>query len=186
MSKNLEEKTVKKEQIFKGKVVELEVQDVLLPNGNESKREIIYHPGAVAVIAFTKEEKLILVKQFRKALDKVIAEIPAGKLEKGEDPLECAKRELEEETGIVAHSWTKLHSFYTSPGFANEIVHVYLAKDLNKGTINLDEDEFVEKIEVTKEEAEKLIENEVIHDAKTLYAVQYWQLMKGKVEKDNV
>ncbi|MCR6110569.1 NUDIX hydrolase [Bacillus sp. A301a_S52] len=185
MTKHLEEKTIKKEQIFKGKIVELEIQDVLLPNGKESKREVIHHPGAVAIIAFTEDEKLILVKQFRKALDKVIAEIPAGKLEKGEDPLECAKRELEEETGIVANSWTKLHSFYTSPGFADELIYVYLAKDLKQGKFNLDEDEFVEKIEVSKKEAEELVENELIHDAKTLYAVQYWQLMKVGTEKDN-
>lgn len=180
MSDHLVEKTISTKSIFKGKIIDLEVQDVLLPNGKESKREVIHHPGAVAVVAFTKEEKLILVKQYRIALKKAIAEIPAGKLEIGEDPLPCAKRELEEETGVKAKTWTKLHSFYTSPGFADEIVHVYLAEDLQDGELNMDEDEFVERIDVTMEEANQMILSEEIHDAKTIYAVQYWQLRQAQ------
>jgi len=180
MSDHLIEKTIRTKPIFKGKIIELEVQDVQLPNGKESKREIIHHPGAVAVVTFTEEGKLILVKQFRKALEKVIAEIPAGKLEFGEDPLECAKRELEEETGVKAKTWKKLHSFYTSPGFANEIVHVFLAEDLEVGDVHLDEDEFVERIDVTMEEANQMVLSEEIHDAKTIYAIQYWQLKLAK------
>ncbi|MGJ9382444.1 NUDIX hydrolase [Salipaludibacillus sp. CF4.18] len=176
MSEKLNETTIRTTPIFQGKIIDLEVQDVTLPNGKESKREVVHHPGAVAVIAFTPENKLILVRQFRKPLEKVLAEIPAGKLEKGEDPLECAKRELEEETGVQAENWTKLHSFYTSPGFADELVHVYLAEGLGEGMVNMDEDEFVERIDVTLEEAEALIESEEIHDAKTIYAVQYWKL----------
>ncbi|RKL67666.1 ADP-ribose pyrophosphatase [Salipaludibacillus neizhouensis] len=176
MSEKLYETTIRTTPIFQGKIIDLEVQDVTLPNGKESKREVVHHPGAVAVIALTPENKLILVRQFRKPLEKVLAEIPAGKLEKGEDPLECAKRELEEETGVQAENWTKLHSFYTSPGFADELVHVYLAEGLGEGMVNMDEDEFVERIDVTLEEAEALIESEEIHDAKTIYAVQYWKL----------
>ena len=183
MSDHLFEKTIRTKPIFKGKIIELEVQDVQLPNGEESKREIINHPGAVAVVTFTQEGKLILVKQFRKALEKAIAEIPAGKLEVGEDPLECAKRELEEETGVMAKTWTKLHSFYTSPGFANEIVHVYLAEDLEIGQLNMDEDEFVERIDVTMDEANQMILSEEIHDAKTIYAIQYWQLRQAQEAK---
>ncbi|PYZ94427.1 ADP-ribose pyrophosphatase [Salipaludibacillus keqinensis] len=176
MNKKFEEKTTRKKSIFKGKIIDLDVHEVLLPNGKESKREIIEHPGAVAIITFTPEGKLILVKQYRKALEKAIAEIPAGKLEKGEDPLECAKRELEEETGVKARDWSKLNSFYTSPGFANEIVHVYLAEGLEVGIENTDEDEFVERVDVTLEEANQMILTGEIHDAKTIYAVQYWQL----------
>ncbi|WP_280768314.1 NUDIX hydrolase [Salipaludibacillus daqingensis] len=176
MNDHLKETTIRTKSIFKGKIIDLEVQDVQLPNGEESKREIIHHPGAVAVISFTNEGKLILVKQYRKALEKAIAEIPAGKLESGEDPLECAKRELEEETGVKAKNWSKLHSFYTSPGFANEIVYVYLAEDLHTGNVNMDEDEFVERVDVTLEEANQMILSEEIHDAKTIYAIQYWQL----------
>lgn len=174
------EKTIGKQQIFKGRVVELSVHEVLLPNGKTSTREVVNHPGAVAIIALTDENKLVLVKQFRKPLEKTIAEIPAGKLEKGEDPLLCAKRELEEETGYVAKSWKKLGSFYTSPGFADELLHIFLAKELAKGVKNTDEDEFVERLEVTLAEAMELVEKEIIHDAKTVVAVQYLQLMNVK------
>lgn len=171
------EKTIHKKEIFKGKIVQLSVHDVELPNGKTSKREIVNHPGAVGILAITDDEKLVLVKQFRKPLEKTIAEIPAGKLEEGEDPLLCAKRELEEETGYIANSWKKITSFYTSPGFANEIIHIFFAKDLTQGTKNTDEDEFVERMEVSLEEAIELMEKEVIHDAKTMFAVQYLQLM---------
>ncbi len=176
LMKNLNEETIKKESIFTGRIIDLSVHEVKRPDGKTSKREVVNHPGAVAIIAFTKEGKLILVKQFRKALEKVIAEIPAGKLEKGEDPLECAKRELEEETGVIAKAWTPLGSFYTSPGFADECIYLYLAEGLTEGQAGTDEDEFVEQMEVTLEEALSMIDEQMIHDAKTVYAIQYWQL----------
>ncbi|MDG5787688.1 NUDIX hydrolase [Evansella sp. AB-P1] len=172
------EKTIKKDLIYKGRIIDLSLHEVTLPNGGTSKREIVNHPGAVAVIAVTEENKLILVNQYRKPLEKVIAEIPAGKLEKGEDPLECAKRELEEETGFIANKWTDLSSFYTSPGFADELIYLFLAEELSEGTENLDEDEFVECFEVTLDEAERLIKNQSIHDAKTIIALQYLLLQK--------
>ena len=130
--KSLEEKTLSTQQIFNGKVISLQVDEVELPNGKKAKRELIKHPGAVAIIAITDENKLVLVEQYRKALQRTIVEIPAGKLEKGEEPLECAKRELEEETGYECKSIELVTSFYTSPGFADEIVHVYLATGLTK------------------------------------------------------
>ena len=170
------EKTLKVTNIFKGRIIDLNVHDITLPNGKKSKREIVNHPGAVAVIAVTDDNKMILVTQYRKALEKTIAEIPAGKLEKGEESLSCAKRELEEETGITAEKWTSLGSFYTSPGFADEKLYLYLAEDLKEGIINTDEDEFVEMFEVTLSEAEELMKKEIIHDAKTVFAVQYLQL----------
>lgn len=173
------EKTIKKEIVYEGKIIDLTLHDVKLPNGETSQREIVSHPGAVAVIAVTEDKKLILVNQFRKPLEKVIAEIPAGKLEKGEDPLTCAKRELEEETGIVARKWKSIGSFYTSPGFADELIYLYLAEDLSEGNTNMDDDEFVEAFQVTIEEAVKLIHDHVIHDAKTIIAVQYLQLLKN-------
>ncbi|MBU9724042.1 MULTISPECIES: NUDIX domain-containing protein [Bacillaceae] len=177
---DLNERTIKEKSIYKGKIIDLTIHDVKLPNGKESKREIVTHPGAVAVIPVTTEGKVILVNQFRKPLEKVIAEIPAGKLEKGEDPLLCAKRELEEETGMLAENWTNVGSFYTSPGFADEIIHLYLADGLTEGKENLDEDEFVERFEVTLDEAERLIETQHIHDAKTVYAIQYLRLQQLK------
>ncbi|WP_100407062.1 NUDIX hydrolase [Bacillus solitudinis] len=173
---HLYEKTVRTTEIFSGKVIDLKVEEVELPNGKKSTREIVKHPGAVAVIPVTKEGKIVLVRQFRKALDKTIIEIPAGKLEKGEEPLECAKRELEEETGYKSESLKFIVSFYTSPGFADELIHLYFTEDLEQGTANTDEDEFLDVLEVTIEEAESLIEDQRIHDAKTVYAVQFLKM----------
>ncbi|MDO7346266.1 ADP-ribose pyrophosphatase [Bacillus stercoris] len=179
--KSLEEKTIAKEQIFAGKVIDLFVEDVELPNGKTSKREIVKHPGAVAVLAVTDEGNIILVKQFRKPLERTIVEIPAGKLEKGEEPEYTALRELEEETGYTAKKLTKITAFYTSPGFADEIVHVFLAEELSvlEEKRELDEDEFVEVMEVTLEDALKLVESREVYDAKTAYAIQYLQLKEA-------
>ncbi|MDR4226237.1 NUDIX hydrolase [Bacillus mojavensis] len=179
--KHLEEKTIAKEQIFSGKVIDLYVEDVELPNGKTSKREIVKHPGAVAVLAVTDEGKIIMVKQFRKPLERTIVEIPAGKLEKGEEPEYTALRELEEETGYTAKKLTKMTAFYTSPGFADEIVHVFLAEELAvlEEKRELDEDEFVEVMEVTLEDALKLVESREVYDAKTAYAIQYLQLKEA-------
>lgn len=178
---SLEEKTLHSEEIFSGKVISLHVQDVELPNGKQSKREIIKHPGAVAILAVTDENKIVMVEQYRKALERTIVEIPAGKLEKGEQPEVCARRELEEETGYVCENLELLTSFYTSPGFADEIVHVYLAKGLSKkeNSAALDEDEFVNLEELTLTEAMKYVEDQKIYDAKTAFAVQYLQLQEA-------
>ncbi|WP_138416830.1 NUDIX hydrolase [Aquibacillus sediminis] len=175
--KKFEEKTIGTEQIFNGRVVNLQVDDVTLPNGKTSKREIIKHPGAVAVIAITKENKIVMVEQYRKPLEKSIIEIPAGKLEKGEDPKSSAIRELEEETGYTTTNMTYLTSFYTSPGFADELLHVYITKEVKplEEKKAMDEDEFVELMEVSLEEAEQLIREERIHDVKTAYAILYLQ-----------
>jgi len=179
--KKFEEKTLSSQKIFTGKVISLQVDDVELPNGKTSKREIIKHPGAVAVIAITDDRKIVMVEQYRKAMERSLVEIPAGKLEPGEEPLKTAKRELEEETGYVCERMEHVISFYTSPGFADELVHVYVAHQLSKkeDAASLDEDEFVEVIELTLEEAQQYIEEEKIYDAKTAYAVQYLQLMEA-------
>lgn len=171
--KKFEEKTTKTTPIYDGKIVKLQVDDVTLPNGNVAKREIIKHPGAVAVIAVTDEGKLVLVEQYRKALERSIIEIPAGKLEPGEEPIVTARRELEEETGYGAQSLTYLQAFATSPGFADEIIHLFVAKDLYKieNKAELDEDEFVELLEVSLEEAGQMVADERIYDAKTAFAV---------------
>jgi ADP-ribose pyrophosphatase len=176
--KKLEEKTINSEQIYQGKIIDLQVDEVSLPNGKTSKREIIKHPGAVAVIALTKEGKIVMVEQYRKALEKSIVEIPAGKLEKGEEPKKTAERELEEETGYGCKNMKHLISFYTSPGFADELVHLYIAEDIYKmeNASGADEDEFVELLEISLEEAVQMIEEQRIYDAKTAYAVQYLQL----------
>ena len=184
MSK-LEEKTLHSEEIFSGKVISLHLQDVELPNGKQSKREIIKHPGAVAILAITDDKKVVMVEQYRKALERTIVEIPAGKLEKGEEPALCARRELEEETGYECESLELLTSFYTSPGFADEIVHVYLATGLTKkeNSAALDEDEFVNLEELTLEEAQQYVQEQKIYDAKTIFAVQYLQLQEALKNK---
>lgn len=176
--KKFEEKTIHSEPIFKGKVISLKVDDVILPNGKESKREIVNHPGAVAIIPITDEGKIILVEQYRKALERSIIEIPAGKLEQGESPELTARRELEEETGFGCHELTYVQSFATSPGFADEIIHLYVAKQLYKieEKAELDEDEFVSLMEVSLEEAEQMVREQQIFDAKTAFAVVWMKL----------
>lgn len=181
---HLNEKTISSEKIFEGKVIKLKVDEVKLPNGKTSKREIINHPGAVAVIPLTSEGKLVLVRQYRKPLERVIYEIPAGKLEKGEEPIKSAEREVEEETGYLCEGLEHITSFYTSPGFADEIVHLYFTDQLKKAENRaaMDDDEFVDTVEVTLDEALELMKEQKIYDAKTAYAVQYLQLkeaMKG-------
>lgn len=149
---DLREKTISSEKIFGGKIVNLRVDTVALPNGNTATREIVDHPGGVGVVAVDEDGYVCVVKQFRKPFDKIITEIPAGKLEYGEDPLCAAKRELEEETGYRAEEWTFLGSFYSSPGFCNEKLYLYLARELNKVGAHPDEDEFlsVEKRKLTE------------------------------------
>ncbi|PGZ99363.1 ADP-ribose pyrophosphatase [Bacillus pseudomycoides] len=177
---NLEERTIATEPIFDGRIIKVRVDEVVLPNGEKSKREIVKHPGAVAIIAITDDEKIVLVEQYRKAMEKVLVEIPAGKLEQGEKPEATAIRELEEETGYICDNMELITSFYTSPGFADEIVYVYEATGLKKkeDKADLDEDEFVELMEVSLEEALQLIKEQRIHDAKTMFAIQYLQLKK--------
>jgi ADP-ribose pyrophosphatase len=179
--KKFEEKTIKSETLYEGKIIQLQLDDVKLPNGKTSKRELIKHPGAVAVIALKDDGKIIMVEQYRKALERSIIEIPAGKLEPGEKPEKTALRELEEETGYGAKSIEPLISFYTSPGFADELVHVFLVKDLYvlENASEPDEDEFVELLEVTLEEAQQLLDDQRVYDAKTAYAIQYLQLKKA-------
>lgn len=158
-----------------GKVIDVQVDDITLPNGKMSKREIVRHPGAVGIIPVTPDNKLLCVKQYRKPLEKTLIEIPAGKLEEGEAPEVTALRELEEETGYSTNTLSYITSFYTAPGFSDEIIYLYETNDLRKLTEakELDEDEFVELIELTLEEAEQLMAKEEIHDAKTAYAILY-------------
>lgn len=175
MMKKFEEKTIHTEEIYNGKIVQLQVDDVALPNGKSAKREMIKHAGAVAVIPITKDNKIVFVEQYRKPLEKSIIEIPAGKLEEGEKPEITAIRELEEETGYTAESLSFVTSFYTSPGFADELMYIYITDELEKleTPVKGDDDEFIEVLELSLEEAKKYVEEERIHDAKTNYAILY-------------
>lgn len=179
MVDNFEEKTISRKQIFKGNIIEV-VEDVVeLPNGETSNRELVFHNGGVGILALTDENKIILVKQYRKPLEKSIWEIPAGKIERNEkDPFSVAKRELEEETAFQAKNWQKLYEFSLSPGFASEVLYLYFATQLEKVSNPLpqDEDEFIELGYFSIQEVEKMIANGEIFDAKTIIAVQYLML----------
>ncbi|HEX7056084.1 MAG TPA: NUDIX hydrolase [Bacilli bacterium] len=169
-----EEKTVKTEVVFTGKMIDLAIEHVTLPNGKPATREVVRHPGAVAVLA-VHDGKMLVVEQYRKALGRTQVEIPAGKLEPGEEPIRAARRELEEETGYRCKSLVPVHSFYTAPGFSDEIIHLYWAEDLQKGEANPDEDEFLTVSAITPAEAEMLIRDSRISDAKTLLAYYIWR-----------
>lgn len=179
-----EEKTVKRETLFSGKIIEVALDEVALPQGGTATRELVFHPGGVGIVAITPEEKMLFVRQFRKPLERVILEIPAGKIDPGEGshPEITGARELEEETGYRPQKMTKLASMYLSPGFANEMLHLYLAEGLEKveNPRAMDEDEVIEVYELTLNEALERLQTGEICDAKTIYALQYWQLAIAK------
>lgn len=179
LMRKFEEKTLTTDKIFDGKIISVQVDEVKLPDGNVSKREIVKHPGAVAVIPVTSDGKIIFVEQFRKPLDRSLIEIPAGKIELDEAPEVTAKRELEEETGYTTDTLTYVTSFFTSPGFSNEIIHIYFTDQLQKlkNEVACDEDEFIELIELTLPEAEQYMTDKLIYDAKTVYAIAHLKLL---------
>ncbi|MBX3237546.1 MAG: NUDIX hydrolase [Nitrospiraceae bacterium] len=158
--------------IYNGKVVTLNVDTVRLPNGVTIDLEVIRHPGAAAVVPLKADGTVVLIRQFRHAAGGFIYEIPAGKLHRGEDPLECAGRELEEEIGYRAGRFDLLSSIFTAPGFADEVIHVYLATELVKGVQNLDQDEVLEIVEMPLREAIGKIQDGSIRDAKTIVGLQ--------------
>ena len=141
---------------------------VCLPNGKQASREVVEHPGAVAIIPVLPDGRILLVRQFRHPVGQVLLEIPAGKLDPGESPDACAARELEEETGYRAKSLERKASVFTGPGFTNEVIHLYLAHDLFKTAVNPDEDEFLEVGAYTPEEIRRLVREGLLCDAKTI------------------
>ncbi|HDU1457453.1 TPA: NUDIX hydrolase [Staphylococcus pseudintermedius] len=170
---HFEEKTISKESIYKGKIIEVEKHKVSLPNNETAYREVVKHNGAVAICALTPDQQVILVKQYRKALEQELLEIPAGKLEPGEDRESAAMRELEEETGYKAKKLTLIGEVYGTPGFSNEKISVYFADNLVEGKVNLDEDEFIEKVLYSLDDVKKAVEARTIEDAKTFIAFQH-------------
>ncbi len=175
---DLNEKTILAEEIYKGHFITVEKVYVELPNKNKSSRDIVRHPGGVAVIAETSDNKILFVEQFRKPIDSVLLEIPAGKIEKGEDPKECAIRELEEETGYKAHSFTFLGKIAMTPGFCDEMMYFYYAKDLYDGVKGGDEDEFINLKSYTLDEIDEMIKTGVIIDSKTISGMKLMETLK--------
>ena len=158
--------------IYTGIVVKLNVDTVTLPNGLTVDLEVVRHPGAAAVVPLKDDGTVILISQFRHAAGGFIYEIPAGKLDPGEDPRVCATRELEEEVGYRASSLEILSSIFTAPGFTDEVIHIYKATGLTTGQQQLDRDEVLEVVEMPLLEAIKMIETGVIRDAKTIVGLQ--------------
>lgn len=142
-----------------------------LPDGREASREVVEHSGAVGVVPLTGEGQVYLVRQYRYPIGKVTLEIPAGKLEEGEDPLDCARRELKEEVGIEASRWEPLLTFYTTPGFSNEVMHLFLATELSKKEAQPDQDEFLQIVSLPLEEALEKARTGEIMDAKTILSL---------------
>ena len=140
---NLTEKTLSETYPFRGRIINLRVDSVELPNGRTSSREVVEHPGGVCIAALTEQDELLFVRQFRYPYKEVLLELPAGKLNLGEDPLECGKRELKEETGVTAERYVSLGKLYPSPGYTGEIISMYYAEGLSLGEQKLDDDEFL-------------------------------------------
>lgn len=173
------EKTIASEDVFQGRVIKVRVDTVLLPDGNTARREVVEHPGAVVILALNEGDEIIMVRQYRHATGEVLLELPAGKRDPGESPLVCAKRELEEETGYSAQEWQVLFSFYTSPGFCNELLHFVVARGLVKGDSHPDGEEFLEVLQVPVEEARRMVAAGEIKDAKTILGILALPLLEG-------
>lgn len=139
----LHERIIDEQQVWSGRIFDINRLQVALPDGRPAVRDVVRHPGAVAVVALTQDQRVVLVRQYRTALDRVTVEIPAGKLDPGEDPLEAARRELLEETGVTAGKIGYLTTMATSDGFCDELIHLYMATDLRFSQSNPDDDEFL-------------------------------------------
>lgn len=166
-----EEKTVSTKKIFDGKIIKVRLDEVTMPDGRTAQREIVGHPGGVGVVALTDNNEIITVRQFRKPLEKAIYEIPAGKLDPGEEHRVCGMRELEEETGYRAESFEYLGFIYPSPGFTDEVTHIYLARGLYAGHVNPDPDEFLDIVKIPISEAARMVMDNEISDAKTVAGI---------------
>ncbi len=169
----------KSETIFKGFVFDVKVDQIEYDSGNKGVREVILHNGGAVVVPVKDDGKIILVKQYRYPFDEFIYELPAGKLEINEDPKECATRELTEETGYSSDSVSSLGKIYTTPGFCDEILYIYLAENLKAGNHNREEGEFgMEVFEFTLDEINKMITRGEIVDAKTISGIHFYQIRK--------
>ena len=170
------EKTISAEDKFRGRIVYLHVDKVSLPDGREATREIVEHSGGVAIIPVDADGSVYCVRQYRYAVGEHLLEVPAGKLNEGEDPLECAVRELSEETGLEAAEWTYLGYTLASPGFCDEALHMYLARGLSRKEQHLDEDEFLDVVTMPFGQLVEQVMDGTITDGKTVSAT-----LKGKV-----
>jgi len=172
---SLTEHCLSSKMIHEGRVIQLKLDEIRLPNGKTGKREVVLHNGGVVIIPQKPDGKLVLVEQYRYAIGQRLLEFPAGRLNLQEDPLKAALRELTEETGFKAGNIKKLGHIFTAPGFCSECLHIYLATDLQEGSPQPDEDEFVEMVILSPDQLKQKIYKAEITDAKTLAA---WSLFQ--------
>ena len=165
------EKTLTSETEFEGRIIKVLRDTVELENGKTSAREVVCHNGGVCVAALTEQNEVLLVRQFRYPYKEVLLELPAGKLEKGEDPFEAGKREFKEECGATADSYFSLGEVYPSPGYCGEIIHLYGAAGLHFGQQHLDEGEYLDVVRMPLDEAVRRVMTGEIKDAKTAIAI---------------
>lgn len=168
MNEHLVENLINSTRVFEGRMISVRVDNVQLPTGKKVTREVVEHPGAVAVVAIREDKTVVMVRQYRHPANKILLEIPAGKLDKDENPDACAVRELEEETGYKAAIIRKLATVYTTPGFTDELMHIYIAEGLSQSQQNTDEDEFIDVDYYTPQQLKAMIQAGQIEDAKTL------------------
>lgn len=168
---NFEEKTLTSECVYDGKIMTVLKDSVEIADGKNSFREVVKHSGGVVILALKDDNTVLIVKQFRYPLKQTILELPAGKLEKGEEPDLAAKRELEEETGYRAKDWKSLGYIYTSPGYSDEKLYLYLARNLEYAGAHPDEGEIIKAYEYPLSEVIRMVKNGEISDAKTICAV---------------
>lgn len=167
------EKQTGRKEIYKGRVIDVVCDDIILKDGRNSKREVIIHPGGVVILPVDENNMVYMVKQYRYAIQREIYELPAGRLEKNEDPFECAKRELEEECGLVADNWQNFGFIYSSPGILSEKLYLYKASNLKHTKQNLDDGEFLSVCKFEYDTIISMIKNNQIQDAKTICAFLY-------------
>ena len=173
MEKKLTEETITTSYLYRGRIINVRQDQVRTGTGANAFREVVEHPGAVAIMAVTNKEEIILVRQYRQPAGEVLLEIPAGKLEPDEEPLDCARRELLEETGFEAEKWQQLCYFYPSPGFCDEKIYLFLAEDLLlSDKLEPDPDENLLVVSYSLEKAEKAMLDGTIKDGKTIIALQ--------------
>ncbi len=175
------EKTISSLNLYQGKIINLLQKKVKLPDGREAVREIVEHLEAVVILPLTRDKRVVMIKQFRKPAEEVLWELPAGIIQVGEDLLSGARRELEEETGYYAHRLKKLITFFSSPGFCNEKLTLFLAEDLELRNTNTDADEFIRVELVSPEEALEMVKKNIIKDAKTIVGILYLMMAKNNL-----
>lgn len=162
------EQRVSGQRVWGGRLLAIDVDRVRLADGSEAVREVVRHAGAVVIVARDREDRVLLVSQFRYAVGRTLLELPAGTLGAGEEPLACARRELAEEAGSAAQRWTALARFYSAPGFCDEELHCFLAEDLSPAVGHADPDERIEVVPVSLDRALELVEGGEIRDAKSV------------------